>query len=952
MKADKTTVRPVRHWPFAAGLLGLILAILFFRSFLPGFVHFSNDGPLGQQQATWGQLPQAVTGSWDDLNYIGVSAGAFSPTITALIKLVMGPVGLSKFYAPMALFILGFGAWTFFNQLKLSRTAAVLGALGVALNSAFFSTACWGVASQQIAYGFDFMALALVVSVRPEMPLPIRAARIILAGLAVGMNVMEAADIGALMSTFVATFVFYHAVLATKGEAGIKILRGIGRVGMIAVSAAFIAAFALANLIGTQIQGVAGTQQDEATKRAHWDFATQWSFPKRDLLTLIIPGIFGYRMSDPQPVESVYWGASGRDPSWWRYFEDKLNAGDSVAFNFQNAPQPVAIKIQPDGHLTLPGIGAVKAAGLTRFELQKQISEGYSASPQVEPKASVETGQGFMRQSGGGCYMGVTVVLIVLWVVFQSLRKNSVFMVNERRLIWFWVAALVVSVPLAFGRYAPFFWYVYQIPYVSTIRNPGKFLAIFFFSMTVLAAYGVHGLCRGYLETSLSNVGGLGARLKNWWAKAPMFDKRWTVGCLLAIGASLTGWMFYASSQHSLEQYLTEVGFDENSAPGIAAFSIRQVGWYILFLSLGVGLITLILSGAFAGRRAKAGGILLGILIVVDLGRANLPWRKYVDYKEKYATNQIIEKLREKPYEQRVAILPFRAPPEYDLFQGPSGMYRIEWAQHHFPYYNIQSLDIIQMPRVPEDLAAFEGALVGDGTSNTVYRVCRRWELTNTRYLLGAAAFLNVLNQQLDPVKHRFRIATSFDIARKLGVDAAARLEQLTAVVNPSGNGQYALFEFTGALPRAKLYSQWQVNTNDQATLKLLGSEAFDPEQTVLVAGGVPPAVSGTNGNSGTVEFASYAPKDIKLKTKSDAAGVLLLNDKYDPNWQVWVDGRQAELLRCNFLMRGVHLPAGTHTVEFLFKPDVRTLYVSLAAIAFGVLLLGVVVFHAKSRRP
>ena len=38
-------------------------------------------------------------------------------------------------------------------------------------------------------------------------------------------------------------------------------------------------------------------------------------------------------------------------------------------------------------------------------------------------------------------------------------------------------------------------------------------------------------------------------------------------------------------------------------------------------------------------------------------------------------------------------------------------LYRIEWAQHHFPYYNIQSLDKIQMSRMPADLAAYEMAL-------------------------------------------------------------------------------------------------------------------------------------------------------------------------------------------------------------------------------------------------
>ena len=80
------------------------------------------------------------------------------------------PVRYAKFFAPVALFILGLGAWTFFRQLKLSPLAAVLGGLAAALNSAFFSTACWGVASQQIAVGMTYFALALVVSNTPETP--------------------------------------------------------------------------------------------------------------------------------------------------------------------------------------------------------------------------------------------------------------------------------------------------------------------------------------------------------------------------------------------------------------------------------------------------------------------------------------------------------------------------------------------------------------------------------------------------------------------------------------------------------------------------------------------------------------------------------------------------------------------------------------------------------------
>jgi len=36
-------------------------------------------------------------------------------------------------------------------------------------------------------------------------------------------------------------------------------------------------------------------------------------------------------------------------------------------------------------------------------------------------------------------------------------------------------------------------------------------------------------------------------------------------------------------------------------------------------------------------------------------------------------------------------------------------------------------------------------------------------------------------------------------------------------------------------------------------------------------------------------------------------------------HWQVFVNGKPAELLRCNFIMRGVYLTPGAHTVEFKF---------------------------------
>ena len=173
MKVTKQNPASKPGGRLVALLLAIILSVLFYRSFLPDYVHFSNDGPLGAQNGAWLRLPRALTGMWDDLNDIGANGGV-PPGVTALLRLLLGPLGIAKFFAPIALFILGLGAWTFFRQLRLSPLAATLGALAATLNSAYFATACWGVASQQIAIGMDFFALALVVSNTSETPALIR----------------------------------------------------------------------------------------------------------------------------------------------------------------------------------------------------------------------------------------------------------------------------------------------------------------------------------------------------------------------------------------------------------------------------------------------------------------------------------------------------------------------------------------------------------------------------------------------------------------------------------------------------------------------------------------------------------------------------------------------------------------------------------------------------------
>ncbi len=907
-------------------LLTGVLVALFARAALPDYTVFSNDGPLGAISARFIAAPASFTGMWQDLNWVGTNGGALPPNLSGLLFWVLGPLGFSKIYAPFSLLFVGLSAWFCLRQFRFAPLACLLGGLAATLNADFFATACWGVCSQPIAFGLNFLALGLLA----DLTSPHRWIRVMLAGFAVGLGVMEAYDIGALFSLAVAAFVVVQAFNAA-GSPLQRAGRGLARLALVATCAGLIAATTLLTLVMTQVKGVVGMAQDEATRARRWHEATQWSIPKREALGLFVPGLFGFRMDTPDG--GAYWGGVGRDAAWDRY-------------------------LASDRQGPVPG--------------------------------------GFFRYGGGSTYAGMLVLLGAAWAVAQSFRRrDSFFSPAERRLIWFWLAVVIVSALLMFGRFAPFYQFFYALPYASTIRNPAKFLHILMWALVVLSGYGWHGLTTLYLKPAAPAGRALVAQVSAWWKQVAGFERRWVIGLWAAVGGALLAGLLYAAQRETVVAYLADLnrlqemqrGLQPDPVAAHAAaqatigFSLGQVVWAVGFLVLAAGLLTLIMSGYFHGRRTRIAAGLLVVVLALDLGWQNRPFAITLNWREKYVEagqNPVIALLQQDASRHRVSNVPewipraFQLDPQLaraeEIFQSVYGM---EWTQHLFPYYNIQTLNVVQMPRRPLEYEAFEQALQFDFTPDTLHHVIRRWQLSNTRYLVAAAPMAEVLNQIFAAGAPLFQTRLQFEFYQtRNGGPILTRTNQ---------QGPFALIEFTDALPRARLFTDWQVAaydparmetwtnqlrrvfppgqplaldalaTNDLATLALLTRKTFDPTATVLLA--EPLSISPTtNAPPGSVDYVSYTPKHIVFETQSAVPAVLLLNDKYDPNWQVTVDGQPAALLRCNYLMRGVAVPAGDHRVEFQFAPPRGPLYVSLAAIALGGLFLGILII--PRRRP
>ena len=105
-------------------------------------------------------------------------------------------------------------------------------------------------------------------------------------------------------------------------------------------------------------------------------------------------------------------------------------------------------------------------------------------------------------------------------------------------MIQFWAAVLLLTLLLAWGRFAPFYAMVYHLPYFSTIRNPAKFLNFFDWALVIIFAFGVHALNRRYLDVAVVKVPGINAQFKTWWPKVSSFDRKWAYASAGLVAAS------------------------------------------------------------------------------------------------------------------------------------------------------------------------------------------------------------------------------------------------------------------------------------------------------------------------------------------------------------------------------------------------------------------------------
>jgi hypothetical protein len=143
--------------------------------------------------------------------------------------------------------------------------------------------------------------------------------------------------------------------------------------------------------------------------------------------------------------------------------------------------------------------------------------------------------------------------------------------------------------------------------------------------------------------------------------------------------------------------------------------------------------------------------------------------------------------------------------------------------------------------------------------------------------------------------------------------------------VYQSPDGTQVVLENKSVLPKAWLVPAVAQINDLQRTLSILQNPSFDPRKAAIVESPPPfpmaDPISGVVFPPDSAAVTTYEGEKIAVTAKAPQNALLILGEKYYRGWKASVDGKPADIVPVNHILRGVYLPPGDHKVEFIFDP-------------------------------
>ncbi|RAW01039.1 YfhO family protein [Pseudochryseolinea flava] len=78
-----------------------------------------------------------------------------------------------------------------------------------------------------------------------------------------------------------------------------------------------------------------------------------------------------------------------------------------------------------------------------------------------------------------------------------------------------------------------------------------------------------------------------------------------------------------------------------------------------------------------------------------------------------------------------------------------------------------------------------------------------------------------------------------------------------------------------------------------------------------------------TADSADVINVVTHKPNYMKYESESKGNGLAVFSEIYYPEgWIATIDGKEVPIVRANYVLRALEIPAGKHVIEFSFKPD------------------------------
>jgi hypothetical protein len=468
-------------------------------------------------------------------------------------------------------------------------------------------------------------------------------------------------------------------------------------------------------------------------------------------------------------------------------------------------------------------------------------------------------------------------------LVLATAAFGGGWMGAQKRFLWFWVGAGIVSLLWALGDSTPFFQVVYAVvPGTKFFRAPSTIFYVTTFSIAILAALGTERLLSGRLGTRF----GYG-----WLIGAGALTLIALVGGLTLLSENL------ASNSPNPELAARNVELAAANAGAVRLGALRSLA----FSAAVCGVILLLARRSMTPRLA---GWTLVAICAADLWSVErLYWEFSPPASQLYATNGAIDFVKKVSQPVRVLAL-------------------MDERSAKNPYDPFLKRDALMTHRIRltngyhgNDLGRYEQLRSAQSQDDQFFNPTF-WALTNTDFLL--------VNVDTIPIP---------------GV------QRLIGPVRDAAGTNVSLFLLPGEHPFAWV-APAIMKYPDSSVLDALHTANFPVRSVALfdassrVAG--VQAMSLPAPLAITTHVDTYEPGHIALTLSAPAprGAALVVSENFYPGWKATVDGKPVEAERADLVLIGVPLPEGAKQVELTFASEAYAegKAITIAAVALSLI--------------